>query len=337
MPKLVKALGADDRYNLLLGIIGYLLRHESAQIDDLATHFKTTSEHIRSAISTIALSGFVEAGTHQVLPFNFDWEALEDDGTVTFIDDDIVTEAPRISTAQAAALATGLVYLRNLPEFANDSDLNELIKQFGSSEVNPNPPIFDIKPGTIDEATAKVIAAINARRSLRVDYTNLAGEETSRVIDPIKLVDSDGHTAVLAWCQSANAQRNFRVDRMRRIEQLEGAISEEAKKLHDEADTLSDNPYNPQETDFDVVVEVSPEAYSLVSQFTVVDQPTKANDGVIRATIKVGRLENLGKLIARFGGAAKVIEPQIAREIVRDYALAALGRKPLSPMEVSVE
>ena len=92
MPKLVKALGADDRYNLLLGIIGYLLRHESAQIDDLATHFKTTSEHIRSAISTIALSGFVEAGTHQVLPFNFDWEALEDDGTVTFIDDDIVTE-----------------------------------------------------------------------------------------------------------------------------------------------------------------------------------------------------------------------------------------------------
>ena len=337
MPKLVKALGADDRYNLLLGIIGYLLRHGSANIDELAAHFKTSREHVRAAISSISLSGFVESSGFHNLPFNFDWEALEEDGEVTLIEEAVVTEAPRISTSQAAALATGLVYLRSLPEFANDPELEDLIKRFGEPEVNPNAPIFDIKPGTIDDATAKVLSAINARRGLKVDYTNLAGEESTRHIDPVKLVENEGHTAVLAWCHNAKAQRNFRIDRMRRIEVLDGQISAEAAEMFENIDSLSDNPYNPSPSDHDVVVEVTPEAYSLVSQFTVLSQPTKVSDGTVRATIKVGRLENLGKLIARYGGAARVIEPQVARDIVRDYALASLGREPLVQSKMSIE
>lgn len=337
MPKLVKALGADDRYNLLLGIIGYLLRHGSANIDDLATHFKTTREHIRSAISSISLSGYVESSGFHNLPFNFDWEQLDEDGEVALIDEAVVNEAPRISTAQAAALATGLVYLRSLPEFRNDPELEDLIKRFGEPEVNPNAPIFDIKPGTIDDSTTKVLSAINARRGLKVDYTNLAGEESTRLIDPVKLVESEGHTAVLAWCHNAKAQRNFRIDRMRRIEVLEGAISPEASAMFDNIDSLSDNPYNPGPSDHDVLVEVTPEAYSLISQFKVIDQPRKVSDSAIRATIKVGRLENLGKIIARYGGAARVVEPKVARDIVRDYALASLGREPLIQSRMSIE
>lgn len=102
-------------------------------------------------------------------------------------------------------------------------------------------------------------------------------------------------------------------------------------------DELSDLAYNPGEFDHDVVVEVSPEAYSLVSQFAVLHEPKRVSDGVLRVTIKVGRLEHLGKLIAKYGGAAKVIEPELARNIVRDYALIALGRKPLAVPEESVE
>ena len=132
-----------------------------------------------------------------------------------------------------------------------------------SAAISPNVPIIDIKPGTVDEATAKVLRAINARRSIQIDYTNLAGEESTRVIDPITLIDSDGHPAVLAWCHNANAQRNFRIDRMRRIEQLEGPITAAASEMFENIDSLSDNPYNPQETDHDVVIEVAGEPVHL--------------------------------------------------------------------------
>ena len=56
--------------------------------------------------------------------------------------------------------------------------------------------------------------------------------------------------------------------------------------------------------------------------------PINAKDvgsGTIRAQIKVGHLPNLGRLIAKYGGAARVIAPVEAREIVRNYALSALG------------
>jgi hypothetical protein len=45
--------------------------------------------------------------------------------------------------------------------------------------------------------------------------------------------------------------------------------------------------------------------------------------------MRIGYLPNLGKLISVYGGAAKVIAPQAARDVVRDFALQALGRKPL--------
>ncbi|MEY4060422.1 MAG: hypothetical protein RIQ31_84, partial [Actinomycetota bacterium] len=46
----------------------------------------------------------------------------------------------------------------------------------------------------------------------------------------------------------------------------------------------------------------------------------------IRATIKVGHLPNIGRLIAKYGGAARVIAPEEARRLVREYALQALGQ-----------
>jgi hypothetical protein len=47
----------------------------------------------------------------------------------------------------------------------------------------------------------------------------------------------------------------------------------------------------------------------------------------------VGHLPNLGKLVSRYGGAAKVIAPAEAREIVKNYALAALGENIVNQIE----
>jgi predicted DNA-binding transcriptional regulator YafY len=56
-----------------------------------------------------------------------------------------------------------------------------------------------------------------------------------------------------------------------------------------------------------------------------VAEPKDLGSGTIRTQIKVGHLPNLGRLIAKYGGAARVIAPEEAREIVRNYALSALG------------
>jgi predicted DNA-binding transcriptional regulator YafY len=85
-----------------------------------------------------------------------------------------------------------------------------------------------------------------------------------------------------------------------------------------------------KETDTEVVVEVDPEAYRLIGESANFEAMIADgnNPGTVRATIRVGYLPNIGHLIARYGGAARVISPEEAKQYVRDYALAALEATP---------
>ncbi len=337
MPKLVNSLGADDRFNLMLGLIAYLLKKPNCDVSELETVFKVSNQQIKETLHLINNGGYFPQDGIDSYPFWVEPVPLDEEDFVQFSYLIETPGSPRISQAQAAALATGLMYLKSLPEFSADEDIAKLQQILSSLEPLSTVPVIDIKPGTLDAATSTVIEAINSRRSLNLDYLNRAGELTNRQIDPVKLVESDGHLAVRSWCRKTGEQRNFRIDRMSKLEILPGGISAEATEMFDNISELSDNAYNPGEFDHDVVVEVTPEAYALVSQFAVLHEPKKVSDNALRVTIKVGRLEHLGKLIAKYGGAAKVIEPELARNIVRDYALVALGRKPIAANENAVE
>jgi proteasome accessory factor C len=90
---------------------------------------------------------------------------------------------------------------------------------------------------------------------------------------------------------------------------------------------LVDEIYTSSETDTVVTLEVDPEAYSLIYDFKPVEEPESVSKTVKRFKIHVGDVRNLGRVIARFGGAARVISPEIARQSVRDFALNALGER----------
>jgi proteasome accessory factor C len=107
---------------------------------------------------------------------------------------------------------------------------------------------------------------------------------------------------------------------MRNAKPTLNAISQEAQEAE-----LVDEIYTAAETDIVVTLEVDPEAYSLIFDFKPVEEPEAVTKSVKRFKIKVGDVRNLGRVIARFGGAARVISPEIARQSVRDFALNALG------------
>jgi proteasome accessory factor C len=92
---------------------------------------------------------------------------------------------------------------------------------------------------------------------------------------------------------------------------------------------LQEELYAPSDTDVEVVLELEPEAFSIAADFASGEKVMDLEDGRIRATIKIGYLPHLGKLIAEFGGAAIVLSPPEARAVVRDYALRSLGESGL--------
>ncbi len=49
---------------------------------------------------------------------------------------------------------------------------------------------------------------------LRLSYTDAAGRESDRAVEPAGLLTADGRWYLIAWCRTRRAGRGFRLDRI---------------------------------------------------------------------------------------------------------------------------
>ncbi|MET9758747.1 YafY family protein [Streptomyces sp. NPDC006372] len=56
--------------------------------------------------------------------------------------------------------------------------------------------------------------ALTTSTALRLSYTDAAGRESDRVVEPAGLLTADGRWYLIAWCHTRQAGRGFRLDRI---------------------------------------------------------------------------------------------------------------------------
>ena len=61
-----------------------------------------------------------------------------------------------------------------------------------------------------------ITAALDDRRVLWLDYEDRHDEVSRRAVEPVALVETEGHWYLLAWCRVRDDARCFRLDRIRR-------------------------------------------------------------------------------------------------------------------------
>lgn len=311
---------SQERFNFITSLIAYVIHNDYSTIKEVADHFEVTEEFVRDAISTMVNTASLRPEMEETY-YMYDEDELEE-GVIHLIQTDGFVEVPKLSGRQASAIAVGLNYLNSLPNFTNTAEIEELLNLLGKGSASDAVQIIDFKPGTID-ADAAVIrqAMINGNR-ISCEYINQRGERSTREIDPIRL-DPNGEIWFLkGYCLKNKEIRNFRLDHMRAAIELDVSISAEARELGIEIE----EEYVASETDVEVVIEVQPEAYGLLTDFGAEIEVSDAKTGKTRATIKVGYLPTLGRVINQYGGAARVLAPESARKAVRNYALTALGQ-----------
>jgi len=322
------ALTAEARLNLIIGLTTYLSANFSRTVAELAEHFEVEEDEIRRAVSSMirATTGSSDTGWDWALDLNTDWR---EDDTVDLHSQLILDGNPRLAASQAAALASGLAVLASVASPEDKLEIQDLIDVLRQGTLQSVSPTVAVVPGTIDADFAKIRQAISAERRVSFEYLNSKNEMTEREFDPIRLESNDQIWNARGYCHLRQEERSFRLDRMRNSKVLEAGWSDEARALE-----LTDDIYVASDHDTKVTLEVSPEAYDLIGNFNAeLISSSGKNDEIKRVEISVGYLPNLGKMISVYGGAAKVIAPEAARTIVRDFALKALGRKPLDSTE----
>lgn len=318
MPK-IKGFNSEDRYNFLLALVGYLGHRDQVSLVEVAEHFELETEYVVKALKSLN-EATAQVGGFEEWPFYVDLDLL-DDGQVSLTTAEVIDDVPRLSTRQAAAISAGLGYLVSIPEFAGNSDIRDLMQKISSGSSLGNAEVISVAPGSVEAGAETLRQAILSNRAISCEYINRKQEKTRREIEPLRIDLTGGVWYLRGYCPINRGVRNFLIEHMRSIVILDRVISDVATKVGE----IEDATYVAEITDTAVTVEVAPEAYRLITEFQTVSEPKDVGSGTIRTEIKVGHLPNLGRLIAKYGGAAKVIAPAEARDIVRNYALSVLG------------
>ena len=313
MPK-SSSLSGTDRYNFMLALTGYLISNRQQKISDVAKHFQVTEKEIASAVVTISLSGVGLYRPDEL--FFLDYDLLEE-GIVDLSFAPTLEAVPRLSTRQAAAIASGLAYLVDLVDPSDQKEIGELLSILGRGAAGAQQLPFMVQPVRGDVDLGKARQAVAERRAIKCSYRNSNGEVSDREIEPLRLESREANWYLRGYCLTNKETRIFRLDRMRDIVLLD-TFNERA-----DGPSQSEEIYAVRDSDTEVLFEVDPAAFSLIADYKP-DFEIRGNKSV-QVRIAIGQIENLGRIVSRYSGKVRVLAPETARQVVKDFVSAALG------------
>jgi proteasome accessory factor C len=317
MPKSSKISGTE-RYNFMLALTGYLIQNRQQKIEDVAKHFGVSEQEIRDAVVTISLSGVGMYRPDEL--FFLDYDLLEE-GIVDVSFAPTLESVPRLSTRQAAAIASGLSYLESVLDDSDKVEVAELMNLLSDGGKRTSELPFKVHPSRVDLEVTLSRQAISEDRLLSCSYINAANEVSSRQIEPIAMESNDSIWYLRGYCRTKKEVRVFRLDRMRDI-----ALEDKTLIRAEYSEIDPSRIYSVSESDTDVVFDIDPAGFGMLADYK--PEYPAVGDKTLRVTIPIGDISTLGRVVSKYSGHVRVLEPEAARRVVFEYASRALGSSP---------
>lgn len=171
------------------------------------------------------------------------------------------------------------------------------------------------KPAALDP----LLRAMREHERVEIEYFSAARDEvTKRIVEPLALFAVDGRWHMIGFCHKAQAERDFRVDRVR-------SVRETGESFEPREPTMrTDVAFDPNADDVQAVrIEVQPEQRWAVERYPVrgvVDR----EDGATEFTVDSAGDAWLERLLLRLGPTARVLDPP-GNEVGRNVATRLLA------------
>lgn len=305
------ARSSAQRARLLLSLLPRLRRGTTVRIPDLAAALGMPAAEVAGLLHDLVFCG--------VPPFSPD--ALIDldiqADTVTVLSEPPALERPiRLTraelTALLAALETGGVH-------AGDPLVRKLADAgAGAGAIERLSQTLRARPDVgCAEVYATLADAIETARKVFLRYQATGRDApTPRVVRPHALVNREGAWYLTGYCESAGAERTFRLDRIQEVELLDDRFSppvEPATAVVPKTDTL------PTAT-----LRVAP-GYSIENRDWpgAVSQPQ--TDGSLLVSVPYASTRWIAREVCSALGAIEVVGPSEVRAAVRSLAERLLG------------
>jgi len=173
----------------------------------------------------------------------------------------------------------------------------------------PRPPALDALQGAVERSAVVEIEYYSAGRD----------ELTRRSVEPLAIFTVEGRWHVIAFCRTADAERDFRVDRVRTARDTGESFVPRAPVMR------TDTAFDPAGTVMTVRVEIEPEQRWALDRYPVREVEELPGGGALFTVDAAGEAW-LERVLLRLGPAAKVVEPagctvgaDAARELLAVY------------------
>ena len=282
----------------MLDLVPYISSHQGVSTGELAEQFGISVAELLSDLNSLWMCG----------DDRFDLIDLEfESGYVSIRNAETLNRVRNLSHQEIIAIVLGLDLIsKDLPE--ERIDLQEDIKTLRTKLGKGIERVIDATPSSNGEVLALIKQSLTTGRKLQIEYlATLDGSLTSRVVSPIDFYVSDNRDFLVAFCELADAQRTFRIDRIK-----------DATLLDLEASPNAVSP--PPDTTIRATVKIVTEkrrSRESLGKFV-------AGTGS-EVEVSTYSLSWLARTVIASGGAMKVLAPSTTRSEIASLAANALA------------
>ena len=309
---------AAERLDRTLAIVPWVANQPdgTATISEISERFAIDADDLRDCLIITSM-----VGIHPYTP-DLLINAIVDADTVTIDLPDYFRRPLRLTAEQTFALLTSAKALLSVPGADHSSALARGLSKVLATLGEGSETAVDVGIDTAPDAiTDQLRSAIETNRAVEITYYSYGRDDTgTRRVDPWAIHSEGGLWYLQGWCHSSNAERVFRIDRVR------------AAVITDQTSVVPD-PL-PVFTLFDgsnalgqITLSLQPEA-RWVTEYYPAESIEPQPDGTTTITLAIGSLPWLERLLLRLGSEATVLDsspgltgaaPAAARRLLNLY------------------
>lgn len=318
--------GAREQVGRLLTLVPYLHSRGEVSIGEASRALGVPPAQVVKDLKVLFMCGLPDGYPDDLIDVDLDaLEGPEGDGVIRVSNADYLARPLRLTATEATAVMVALLALRagaaDVTRDVVDRTLAKLQDATtageGAATIDPGIDQPDVAAGLRDNLGR----AVRQGRQVRLTYWVPArDEETERVVDPRRLVNSGGATYLDAWCHAAEDDRLFRLDRIHAATVLDTTVTQPRRDPEPAGPDLFDFAADAEP----VTLLLAPAARWVVEYYPV-EATREQPDGNLEVDLLVADQRWLTRLLLRLAPHARVTSPTDRHQEFVQRAQEALG------------
>lgn len=300
-----------SRLSRILALIPYVLAKDGASVSEIMERFDYREDQLARDLDTVFVCGLPGYGPGDLM------EAFIDENEVIIDAADYFARAPRLTPREALSLlAAGMAIVASGQA---SPELESAVAKLTNAVVPDADQTLSIDVAGESTLLSELRSAASQQRVVRITYRSLSREEeTVREVEPWTVFTTLGNWYLQGHCRLAEAERVFRVDRIKDLE----VLSDEFERPVDVPEPGAG--YTPSDEDVVCAISLGPGAQWVPDYYPVEVVKRTKNRTQIRFTSPDAEVP--ARLLLRLGGSARLLSGEEVAMRVREIGESLLAR-----------